>query len=140
MREGKSVKLSVEKLRSDYLKELTNISEQKPSECMQCAKCSAGCPVTRAMDLLPHQVLRYLQLGMYDKVFQSKTIWICASCFTCASRCPRDVDLTKLMEGLRVLALREKGGNKLRPEELPVDMLKEAPQQAFVSSFRKYSK
>ena len=134
------MKISAEKLRSEFLQELKQISEQNATECMQCGKCSAGCPVTKAMDLLPHQVLRYLQLGMHEAVLESKTIWICASCFTCASRCPRDVDLTKLMEGLRVCALRKKEGNKLRPEELPVSMLKKAPQQAFVSSFRKYSK
>ena len=32
--------------------------------CYQCGKCSNGCPVTFAMDYLPHQLIRMLQLGL----------------------------------------------------------------------------
>ncbi|MFH1760868.1 MAG: 4Fe-4S dicluster domain-containing protein [bacterium] len=69
--------------------------------CYQCAKCSAGCPVAEEMDMLPHEVMHNLSLGARDKVLKSKTIWICASCYTCTVRCPNNIDITGVMDTLR---------------------------------------
>lgn len=74
------------------------------SACYQCGKCSAGCPVAFAMDYMPRQVIRLLQLGQEEEVLRSHTIWLCASCEMCYSRCPRQVALPKLMETLRIEA------------------------------------
>jgi heterodisulfide reductase subunit C len=115
-------------------------SGQDPAECYQCAKCSAACPVTAAMDILPHQVIRYLQMGMEEELLNSKTPWICASCFTCAARCPRDLDLARIMEGVRLTLLRRREGNKFGPADLTPEQLEKLPQQALVSGFRKYNK
>jgi len=69
--------------------------------CYQCSKCSAGCPVAYAMDLLPHQVVRSILFGKKDRVLLSNTIWICASCETCTTRCPNEIDIAKVMDILR---------------------------------------
>jgi heterodisulfide reductase subunit C len=69
--------------------------------CYQCGKCSNGCPVTFAMDYLPHQLIRMLQLGLMEEVLQSKTIWVCASCETCYTRCPNEIEISKLMDDLK---------------------------------------
>jgi heterodisulfide reductase subunit C len=53
------------------------------------------------MDLHPYQVVRYLQLGQMDKLEGSSTVWICASCQTCLTRCPNQVDLPRLMDWLK---------------------------------------
>ena len=74
--------------------------------CFQCRKCSAGCPATFAMDLLPDQVVRLVQLGQQETVLQSRTIWVCASCETCTTRCPNGVKIAELMDGLKELAIR----------------------------------
>ncbi len=74
--------------------------------CYQCQKCSAGCPVAYAMDILPNQVIRMVQFGLREKVLASNTIWICASCYTCSVRCPNDIDIAKIMDVLRHIALR----------------------------------
>lgn len=76
----------------------------KAAECYQCGKCSAGCPAASAMDLQPRQVLRNLQLGLLDETLKSHTIWLCAHCHTCVTRCPQDVDLPVLMQALRAEA------------------------------------
>lgn len=70
-------------------------------DCYQCGKCSAGCPVVHAMDLMPREVIRLMQLGLWDEVLESKTPWLCASCEMCVTRCPQDVDLPLLMEEVR---------------------------------------
>jgi len=132
--------ITKEVLQADFKTELQRITGEQIDDCFQCGKCSAGCPVVTAMDLLPHQVIRLAQLGLEEKALNSKTIWICASCFTCASRCPRDVDLARVMEGMRMLVLRQKGANRLKPEELPTELFKDTPQQAYMSGFRKYAK
>jgi heterodisulfide reductase subunit C2 len=74
--------------------------------CFQCRKCSAGCPATFAMDLLPDQVVRLVQLGQQETVLQSRTIWVCTSCETCTTRCPNGVKIAELMDGLKELAIR----------------------------------
>jgi len=81
-------------------------SKEKPNLCYQCGKCSAGCPVAEEMDLLPHQVIHLLSLGRIDKVLQSNTMWICAGCFTCAVRCPNDIDITTVMDDARIAAMK----------------------------------
>ncbi len=75
--------------------------------CYQCGKCTAGCPAAFAMDYPPRQVIRLLQLGLIDQALQAESIWICASCETCSSRCPRGVDIASLMDTMRREALRQ---------------------------------
>lgn len=83
------------------IKKLEQASGVRISQCIQCGKCSAGCPMFHAMDLAPRQVLRYLQLGLYNEVLQARTPWICATCQTCLARCPHKIDLPSLMEAVR---------------------------------------
>ena len=50
---------------------LTAIQEQSQArvqDCYQCGKCTAGCPVSSFMDLMPRQVMRAVQLGQADLV------------------------------------------------------------------------
>ena len=126
--------------KSRLIDDMKAYSGQDPNSCYQCTKCSAACPVSAAMDLMPHQVIRHLQMGLFDELAESKTPWICASCFTCAARCPRDIDLAKMMEGVRLFVLRKRGGNKFGPADLTPEQLSKLPQQALVSGFRKYNK
>ena len=76
--------------------------------CYQCGKCSAGCPISYAMDYQPRQIMRLLQLGLGDKALESSTIWLCASCQTCTTRCPREVDIAAVMDALRQKVVDEK--------------------------------
>ncbi len=75
--------------------------------CYQCQKCSSGCPVTDHFDLAPNQLMRALQLGQKDAVLRSRTIWLCAMCETCAVRCPHDINITRIMDYLKILAQKE---------------------------------
>jgi heterodisulfide reductase subunit C len=130
------VQISVDKVRGPFVRQVEEVSGQKLLACNQCGKCSAGCPIVAAMDMLPSQVIRLAQLGM-EEVLESDTIWICASCLTCVTRCPKGVDLPRLMEALRQVALRQ-GVAKLDLSALPPELVKEVPQLAIVGGFRKY--
>jgi heterodisulfide reductase subunit C len=71
------------------------------SSCYQCRKCSGGCPLTFAMDLLPDRVIRLALLGQEDLVLNSRTIWVCSSCETCTTRCPNGIDIAGVMDWLK---------------------------------------
>jgi len=76
------------------------------TDCYQCAKCSAGCPLTFAMDRLPHEIIRLAGLGQTDLVLDSNTIWVCSACETCTTRCPNDIDIAGVMDYLKERAVR----------------------------------
>jgi heterodisulfide reductase subunit C len=77
------------------------------SVCYQCGTCSGSCPVAPAggMDYTPRIIIRMIQAGLEDEVLSSQTVWTCSACYSCAVRCPRDIDITDVMIRLRNLAL-----------------------------------
>jgi len=81
-------------------------SDTDVNMCYQCGKCAAGCPVAYAMDYTPTQLIHAARLGMDDLVLQSKTMWLCAACETCTTRCPQDVDIAKVMDAAKIIAIR----------------------------------
>ncbi|WP_338825282.1 hypothetical protein MHOCP_08110 [Moorella humiferrea] len=101
------------------------------SDCYQCGKCSAGCPVAFAMDYTPRQVIRLLQLGLGEEALKSRTPWLCASCQACYTRCPREVNLPRLMEAVRQEARRRGLINDRK-----VDVF----DQAFLKSLERYGR
>jgi len=131
-------KLSKESIDSEIIEKIEEISGENIYKCYQCGKCSAGCPAVEEMDIMPSQAIRFLQLGMYDKVLNSKTIWICASCIMCFNRCPKGVDFAKIAEACRMIKLR-KEGSKIEVIDFDEDYRKRAPQIAFISCYRKFS-
>ena len=138
------VKISIDKVRGPFVSQVEEISGQDLLACNQCGKCSAGCPIAAEMDILPSQVIRMAQLGMEEVLEDTgrsgqSTIWICASCLTCVARCPKGVDLPRLMEALRQIALR-KGVAKLDLDALPPELVRELPQLAIIGGYRKYIK
>ena len=70
------------------------------------------------MDVLPNQVIRMVQFGLRERVLSSNTIWVCASCYTCSVRCPNDIDIAKIMDVLRHIALKSKA--KPAEKDIPI--------------------
>jgi heterodisulfide reductase subunit C2 len=87
------------------LGEVERRSGTRVSACFQCHKCSAGCPVGDDADFRSSQLLRLLHLGADDEVLGSRAIWLCSSCQACTSRCPMGIDVGKVMDTLRILAV-----------------------------------
>ena len=125
--------LSADSIASPLLHKVEAISGQNIALCYQCGKCSATCPSASQMDLLPHEVVRYLQLGLQE-VLDAKSFWLCATCFSCETQCPRGLDVSKICEALRTIKLRQE------PYELNIDTVStNIPQQGLVSAYRKLS-
>ena len=132
------VEVSSEKVSGDFAKKVKEISREDILSCYQCGMCSANCPMVSDMDLTPRHIVELARLGQNKEIGNSKTVWICASCFTCTVRCPRELDLSKIMEAIRLLTLR-KNIDYIRPEEIPPEVRFELPQIALVSSLRKFT-
>ncbi len=92
-------------LLDSFAPELEKASGAGLTACLQCQKCSAGCPVAAESDLKPHEVIHLVQLGAKDEVLASRFIWECTSCETCLTRCPHGVDLPAIIDALRRLSL-----------------------------------
>lgn len=69
--------------------------------CIQCGTCTASCPTAFAMDYNPRQLIRMIQLGLYEDVLHSKTFWMCTTCFSCTVRCPRGISITETFQELK---------------------------------------
>ncbi len=130
-------RISVDTVAGAFVREIELISGQDLLACNQCGKCSAGCPVAAALDVLPSAVLRMAQLGM-EEVLEAETLWTCASCLTCVSRCPKGVDLPRVMEALRTVAMN-RGIRPVDVAAVPSDLIADLPQMAIIGGFRKYS-
>lgn len=90
-----------------FAQEIKGKSQAHLERCYQCLTCSSSCCVAFAMDYPPNQIIRMVQFGLKDRVLNSTTIWLCASCETCTTRCPNDIDIVGVMDTLRRMALRE---------------------------------
>jgi heterodisulfide reductase subunit C len=108
----------------------------KINRCYQCGKCSAGCPMSVEMDMPPSVILRHLQTNneaLIQKAIQSYSIWMCLSCETCLCRCPMEIETAKVMDYLRLIALRT---GQVNPKAKKIV----AFHKAFLASIKRYGK
>lgn len=120
--------------------DIVRISGVNPRKCMKCGKCSGTCPSYDEMEYHPHQFVAMVESGNIEPLLNSPSLFRCLSCFACVDRCPRNVEPAKVVEAVRVAALRVQGNNHLKPNQIPEMLDEELPQQAIVTAFRKYSK
>ena len=77
--------------------------------CYQCGKCTAGCVLAGDMDYPSSMVMRMLQTDdaeNYHKILSSNAIWLCQNCENCIGRCPKEVDIPKVMDYLRAESIK----------------------------------
>ena len=101
--EGKKFKA----LDPEFTKEVSKLlGGQDLSACFQCAKCSAGCPVSDKVNIQIHEVMRMLLFGL-DAVLDTDMVWLCTTCYTCQERCPQGIDITDILFGLKNLGFKK---------------------------------
>ena len=98
-----------DKMNSDFLKKV--IAEGGDgaaiAACMQCGTCSGGCTNIDRMDLSPRKLILIVQRGDWETVLKSESLWLCTSCYTCTSRCPRGVRPSDVIEAVKAIAIRQ---------------------------------
>lgn len=109
-------------------------------KCMRCGKCSATCPSYNEMEYHPHQFVYMVEKGDIEPLMKSDSLYRCLTCFACVERCPRNVEPAKVVEAVRLAAVRKQGNNHLIPDQIPAMFDDDLPQQAIVTAFRKYTK
>ena len=124
-----------------YLREeLLRMSGVDPKKCMRCGKCSATCPAYDEMEYHPHQFVNMVESGDIEPLLNSDSLYKYLSCFACIERCPRGVEPAKLVEAVRLTAIKKQGANRMTANDVPALVDEDTPQQLLVSAFRKYSK
>ena len=74
---------------------------QDAAACFNCGNCTAICELSTGKIPFPRKVIRYLQLGLKDKLAQSPEPWLCYYCGDCTQTCPRQANPGEVMMGLR---------------------------------------
>jgi len=132
------INISKRKIRDRFVAKVEELSGQNLLACYQCGKCSAGCPAVSQMDILPNQIIRFAQLGFKDELLKSKSIWICASCFTCNARCPKGINIAEVIEAIRQILLRKREDH-IKVEKLSDSERGDIPPIALISNLRKFT-
>ncbi len=117
---------------SRFLREVERRSGTMVSACLQCHKCSTGCPVSEEMNVVSSQIMRLVHLGAEREVLTSNAIWLCASCEACTTRCPMEIDVAAVMDTLRMMAVE-------RGAELAMAQGRQF-NQAFLDSVRRHGR
>ena len=92
------------------------------------------------MEYHPHQFVNMVESGDIEPLLNSESLYKCLSCFACIDRCPRNVEPAKLVEAVRLTAIRQQGANRMTADDVPQMIDEDVPPQLLVSAFRKYTK
>lgn len=91
-------------LAEEFSQQVERVSRTELRACVQCKKCTSGCPVASRADIKVHELIRLTQLEERERVLACRMIWECTSCQTCLTRCPQQVDLAAINDALRLLS------------------------------------
>jgi len=120
-------------LRAAFLEEIERIpGGGRLNRCIQCGTCTASCPVSYAMDVTPRQVIGMFRAGAIGELLESRSIWICASCYHCTTRCPAQIQITDLMYALKRIAIEQ----DIFPKRFPVHVMSET----FTKNVKRYGR
>ncbi len=120
--------------------QILRMSGVNPRKCMKCGKCTATCPSFDEMEYHPHEFVYMVESGEIEPLLKSESLYKCLTCFACVEKCPRSVEPAKLIEAVRNIVIREKGGARLNADAIPAQLDDEMPQQLLMAALRKYSK
>lgn len=84
------------------------------SYCFSCENCSTVCPVVtnysdaqESLDLLPHQIIRSVALGLKEMATGSTMLWNCLTCYQCQEHCPQGVKVTDIFNKLKTVSVED---------------------------------
>jgi heterodisulfide reductase subunit C len=96
-----------QQIENHFLEEVNRKSGSNVLECYQCGKCVSTCPVSNYMDFPPREIMQMVKLGLKEETYMANSMWFCLTCAACSGRCPREIDIPRVMEAIRHLAIGE---------------------------------
>ncbi len=81
--------------------ELELYGAQDVIKCYHCGNCSAACPFSREPFIFPRKSMRYLQMGLEERLKSNLEPWLCYYCGECSEQCPRDAEPGETMMSMR---------------------------------------
>lgn len=81
--------------------ELEKYGAEHVSKCYHCGNCSATCPFSQEPFLFPRKSMRFLQMGLEDKLKGNLEPWLCYYCGECSEQCPREAEPGETMMSMR---------------------------------------
>lgn len=133
-----SVLMSRDPATRAFINKVESLAGQDLLACYQCGKCSAGCPMAKYMDIPPNQMIRFAQLGLHEELLGSEAIWLCVSCLTCNSRCPKGVRIAEVIEAMRQIRIRSRHDHMA--VQIPDEKSRTGlPPIALIGSMRKFT-
>lgn len=100
--------------------------------CLQCGTCTGSCPLSYLMDITPRELIALFRAGDIDSVLKSRTIWVCASCYSCQTRCPASIKVTDIIYTIKRMAMNR----KVLPKKFPVHALADS----FIKSMKSFGR
>ena len=82
-------------------------------ECIQCGRCTGGCPVSMKTALNIRGIIYQVLLDADIDPREMDVLWDCTNCLTCTIRCPKDIHPSDVIIGLRGYIIGE--GKKVPP-------------------------
>ncbi len=81
--------------------ELEHYGAQDVVKCYHCGNCTAACPFSREPFIFPRKSMRFLQMGLEDKLRGNLEPWLCYYCGECSEQCPREAEPGETMMSMR---------------------------------------
>jgi len=75
--------------------------------------------------------------GQIDAL-NSGMIWVCTTCFNCFTRCPRGIDVPRIIEALRQINLRKRVDH-VNLNEITKEEMRRIPQLGIIATLRKFT-
>jgi len=75
--------------------------------CVQCGKCTSGCPVSLKSPLNIRRLVREVMVDKHLEAAERDELWDCTTCQTCTVRCPRGLEPHELLIGVRAALIEE---------------------------------
>jgi len=116
----------------DFLSRVTEESGQNLVSCLQCGKCSGGCPIASDEVGGPRRLVAEILYGAKQQALQDPTWWYCVACGTCMTRCPVEINMYRVATALAEMAERE----NIAPSEPDIHLFEEL----FLKSVEKHGR
>ena len=125
-------RLGIEQEERAFLHNVIRKSGQNLLECLQCGKCSGGCPIASEDVGGPRRLIGAILMGMEEEALNDPTWLYCVSCGTCATRCPVEINMYEVATTLCEMSENQKA----KISEPKIHLF----EKLFLKSVRKYGR